>query len=1647
MAGIFAHVEDDINNLRRLKKEIEAVKEALKSINIKVDIDIKQGLEDQLKSLTSQYSNLANKVIEVEQRIASAQNTMKKSTANIIKNNDNGGSVDVKSYEDLKGVIDEVVGARDINLAKIIEEQQAIEQLKSEINAIHKVRKEEGTITEEQKQRLIQLNGSLIQHQQSLSATKKALTNEIKMEQVAKGSMEDLSLSLGRMRKAYREMGEEERDSAEGKELLEKIQETDKKIKELDASIGNFQRNVGNYPQGMGVGIVSFNQLSGEAERLTEKLSSMTDAEKNSAEGQELQEHLADIQGQMEETKPTVDDLKDAIIAFGGITIAQDLIRSIAATRSEFQKLEISFNTMLGSKEKSDALMAQLTKTAAVTPFGLQDVASGAKQLLAYGMEAEKVNDTLIRLGDIASGLSIPLGDLVYLYGTTMTQGRLFTQDLRQFMGRGIPITEELAKQFGVTKDEVGELVTAGRVGFPEVEKAIMSLTDEGSQFGGLMEAQSKTIEGQISNVQDSIDGMFNSLGKSSEGIINTALGSVSWVVEHWEELGKVLMTLVATYGIYKTAVIASSAIDIARIKALRLVALGHNATTAAVIRQTIATKAATMAQGALNTVMSINPYVALATAILGVGTALWAFSDNSNSAEKAEEDLNKRLEETNELFGERKQKMQDLVSVATDEMRMDQERQEALESLKDIMPDIFNQYITFVELTNKKTEAQEAFNEALRNERKVISDKQYSDDFIRLQNLQRMLEIVEEARLKYNESGSLFAKKLTESQEFAALSNQAFGSIVLSGATIKDEIKKMSAQVNIQMNDMRKTAQADFLASVSKMEDSEITNHASLIQKYLEQLNNEGKKYIYLSGENFSTSYVDLQARLMALQQERVNRAAYKSSDPKNELLKELADAKAKLKDAMSKPTQYINETAYQAAVDSLNATIKDIEDKLKKYFNYSSSDSKASITKQDNRLQKIEEEQANKRKKSRYKTANELEQLEIDLMQEGTAKKMRQLNLDFAKELQAIEAWEDEIKAAKIAEARAVFEANPANKDKLFDSSTVDTSLSDDESKLKTQKQINVLMAFLNKRYEINKEASDKEANALAEYIRNYGTYLQRKELLEKEHLQRLAELRKSGAGKNQINLENANYNASVQSLDEQFGKTPQSMADLFEDASRKSVREIQKIIDKYKSLLHLLSSGGATPEALKNLGFSDSEIQKIRTGQVNLKDLGDAIKTLEEGVANRSPFNAFIQGLEDSFALMKKTEKQAGKVGLGIMGIGESITAFMPALSEFSSNIASIFGFDDGAIQDALGAVGGVGQAASGIGQMMSGDIVGGLMSAASGIASVVSSIKSLADRDNETRIKKLQGKVEELQDSYEKASKEVDSSYSYDKAEAIQAQNENLEKQQAQIQQMIAEEEAKKDTDNERIKEWKKQLEDINALIEENKQAMLDAVMGEDLASAIDRFASSYADAVASGTSKWEGAKNFVKDSIKKMTMEAIKGALQSSEAIANIRAKLDEFFKDGIITIAEENQLNEMAEKAMAELDAKFGWANRFMDDDTTEQEAASRGISSLTQEQGEELNGRFTALQIAGEAIRTQSEEQTQQMALLVTTSAELKAMSEKSFNALEGVNDQIAQMYLEVQEINANTSASASYLKVIKDDIAAVKKNTENLV
>lgn len=244
----------------------------------------------------------------------------------------------------------------------------------------------------------------------------------------------------------------------------------------------------------------------------------------------------------------------------GGLGFEQ-LAGSIFNTRSQFQQLEISFNTMLGSADKSKQLMDELIQTAAHTPFDMSSITSGAKQLLAYGTEAKDVNKTLVQLGDIASGLNIPLGELVYLYGTTVSQGRMFTMDLRQFMGRGVPLAEELGKILHQNTTEVQESVSKGKVTSDIFKEAIANMTQAGGRFGGLMEQQSKTLEGQWSNIGDSIQQAFNEIGKKTEGVFSSGLSIISAMVENWQEVIKVIGVAVVAVGSYRASLMAAASI------------------------------------------------------------------------------------------------------------------------------------------------------------------------------------------------------------------------------------------------------------------------------------------------------------------------------------------------------------------------------------------------------------------------------------------------------------------------------------------------------------------------------------------------------------------------------------------------------------------------------------------------------------------------------------------------------------------------------------------------------------------------------------------------------------------------------------------------------------------------------------------------------------------------------------------------------------------------------------------------------------------------------------------------------------------------------------------------------------------------------
>ena len=290
MAGIFANIDSDIQKLQRLKQEIENVKKSLKSINVKVDINIAQGLEAQLKSLTNQYSALAAKVGETETRITASANKIIDASNKIIQAQDKMSQAEkgintsssantnsstnasettsiqaqVKAYEELKAEIGDVLGTRGQNIKRLIEEQNAIRLLNAEIKKITKSQGESSSLSSAQQRRLEQLNNSLLTHKTTLAEVRQSLSANAKLDNAAATSMDALSQSLGRMRAAYRALTESERTSSFGKELLVSIQQADAKIKELDAMIGNHQRNVGNYASGWNGLSMSIQQIGRE---------------------------------------------------------------------------------------------------------------------------------------------------------------------------------------------------------------------------------------------------------------------------------------------------------------------------------------------------------------------------------------------------------------------------------------------------------------------------------------------------------------------------------------------------------------------------------------------------------------------------------------------------------------------------------------------------------------------------------------------------------------------------------------------------------------------------------------------------------------------------------------------------------------------------------------------------------------------------------------------------------------------------------------------------------------------------------------------------------------------------------------------------------------------------------------------------------------------------------------------------------------------------------------------------------------------------------------------------------------------------------------------------------------------------------------
>lgn len=377
-------------------------------------------------------------------------------------------------------------------------------------------------------------------------------------------------------------------------------------------------------------------------------------------------------------------------------TALTQLPAQILKVRGEFQQLEIAFTTMLKSKVKQEKLLNDLVQTAATTPFGLKDIANGAKQLLAYGSSANNVVGELRMLGDVASGVSVPINDLVYLYGTLRTQGRAYAVDIRQFAGRGIPIYAELAKVLGVNVDKVNQFVEDGKVGFKEVEQAFKNMTSSGGLFAGLMDAQSKSLLGLKERLADAWDVMLNEIGKKNEGVAAELLETAASVVQNYQQVIDILQIAAATYGTYKAAVLLVSVAQRAQLFLLQSMALEQTLAaaagevlTTAQARQVVVSKLLQRAQSSLNATMLANPYILVATALAALVTAYFVLRDEVIQVKSAQELLAESGKSVSTKFREQGSEVKTLIGVIQNQNVAESERLKAYDKLKSISPEI----------------------------------------------------------------------------------------------------------------------------------------------------------------------------------------------------------------------------------------------------------------------------------------------------------------------------------------------------------------------------------------------------------------------------------------------------------------------------------------------------------------------------------------------------------------------------------------------------------------------------------------------------------------------------------------------------------------------------------------------------------------------------------------------------------------------------------------------------------------------------------------------------------------------------------------------------------------------------------------------
>lgn len=1077
-------------------------------------------------------------------------------------------------------------------------------------------------------------------------------------------------------------------------------------------------------------------------------------------------------------------ELAAGIFAVNGI---QDFVSRLYSVRGEFQQLEISFRTMLGSGEQANELISQLAQTATSTPFDLQGIASSAKNMLAYGFAADQVNDTIVRLGNVAAGLSQPLGDIVYLYGTLKASGRVTNIDIRQFANRGIPIYEELAKVLGKSVSEINNLVSAGKVGFPDIEQAFQNMTNKGGKFYNLMEEQSKSLTGQISNLQDNIDMMFNELGKSSEGMLSSGIKAVSYLVENYEKVGKVITGLIATYGVYRAAVITNIALT-------QGWAAATKADTIAKGIQTIATNATTLATKRLTAALLANPYGAIAVALTAVISAMWAFSDSTSAAEKAQKDFNEEKKRAEEEEQKHKEAVESLLTVVRDEASATADRHSALVQLQKYYPQIFEKYNTE---TLKLQDIAKLKREIAEYDGKVKLDK------------------AKDELGKAQKEATDAKRNLEEARKIALKGGDPYGTLIISA---QDRNKKAEKSLSLYLKEYGKLSDGQLFNAkgLSELTDKQLSAMLSNVQKAKKAVKQGTESRLegsIIKGVYDEKGWENI-AKQIKNEQEARKKPIKSYKEAVTDLKKEEEKANKELKSFNALTAQQLKQKKADAAKngnynwnpDEERKSLKEKYDIAKKAreeyekgagestkkgaHKRSTAESEAHTkARQAEERRQAEEQHARDLARSRRDAELNLEAERIALMKGGFAKEMAELQLQHKRKMASFDDQVQE-RLAKVREAdRREWESSHNSKKevykqrKLTEADLSDTDLNQilagrelaDQALAQGQEKIikelrDKYLSYeerkteIKKRYDAERKIIDDTTLLLAEQKSSALIELTKK---EKEELKA---------------IDNERY--------EHTQRTNQLFVELFTQQGERTVSQMRSTIATARELLDYLAN---TPSGKLEgrFGMSADELASIQSSPEKLKAITDALKGLRDELGNTSPWQSFISSMEDALSrgktaiadykkakeeatsastdeerttAQKKADVAFGQAGLAVTKVGKSVKDATPLVQELGKSFGAIFGSSEltDAIDGMSNALSDLGGIASGIGSIMSGDALGGITSVVGVVAGIINRAQKVERETLEKRKKALEA-LTKVQEEYNAALLKTDLLY--------------------------------------------------------------------------------------------------------------------------------------------------------------------------------------------------------------------------------------------------------------------------------------------